>query len=340
MYRVSPFTYFVEGILSTAVANTPVVCGTDELQRFQPPAGETCGSYMQAYQSFAGGYLVDESATSNCEFCQLSDTNVFLANFGIKYSNRWRDFGLIWVYIIVNVAAAIGLYWLARVVSVAAGLKGTMLMDSPRRAERRRERCPRTRTRSWRRRMTPTSRRRRESAVSKVITERMRKGTTLDGEVELAAIAASDLVATRWRGGGALWPCEMERRVECVAIFTAQPAVFVPYRRNRYDAIISSFASRVFVLPKVLLHTGIWRNVADLRSSTLHLVLPALLLLQHHIRPLLPDTPPVILAQVLLLGRFRRVDRLRQSGHLISQALAGQASKIFHLRGVSGWHRR
>ena len=118
MYRVSPFTYFVEGILSTAVANAPVVCDTSELQRFQPPAGETCGSYMQAYQSIAGGYLVDDSATSNCEFCQLSNTNVFLQNFGIKYSNRWRDFGLIWVFIIVNVAGAVLLYWLARVVSV------------------------------------------------------------------------------------------------------------------------------------------------------------------------------------------------------------------------------
>lgn len=116
MYRVSPFTYFVEGILGTAVANTPVQCGDDELQTFSPPSGQTCGDYMQVYQSAAGGYLIDPAATSDCQFCQLTSTNTFLDNFGIKYSNRWRDFGLIWVFIIFNVFAAIGLYWLARVV--------------------------------------------------------------------------------------------------------------------------------------------------------------------------------------------------------------------------------
>ena len=118
MYRVSPFTYFVEGILGTAVANTPVVCGSDEYQVFSPPSGQTCGNYMAPYISAAGGYLLDETATSNCQYCQLSDTNVFLTSFGIKYSNKWRDFGLLWVFIFFNVFAAVGLYWLARVVSI------------------------------------------------------------------------------------------------------------------------------------------------------------------------------------------------------------------------------
>jgi len=118
MYRVSPFTYFVEGILGVAVANTPVSCGPEEFQEFDPPAGQTCGDYLQAYQSYAGGSLNNPSATSNCQFCQLTNTNVFLDNFGIKYGNRWRNFGIIWVYVIVNVAAACAFYWLARVVSL------------------------------------------------------------------------------------------------------------------------------------------------------------------------------------------------------------------------------
>lgn len=117
MYRVSPFTYFVEGIIGTAVANTPVTCGSDEYQVFNPPNGQNCGQYMQSYISQAGGYLLDDGATTNCQFCQLDNTNVFLDNFMIKYSNRWRDFGLLWVFIIFNVFAAIALYWLVRVVS-------------------------------------------------------------------------------------------------------------------------------------------------------------------------------------------------------------------------------
>lgn len=119
MYRVSPFTYFVEGILGTAVSNAPIECSSTEFQVFNPPNGQTCGEYMAPYQSFAGGYLVNDAATSDCQFCQASETNVFLSQFGIEYSHRWRDFGILWVFIIVNVIGAIGLYWLARVVSDA-----------------------------------------------------------------------------------------------------------------------------------------------------------------------------------------------------------------------------
>ncbi|WVR07313.1 hypothetical protein IAU60_004354 [Kwoniella sp. DSM 27419] len=115
MYRVSPFTYLVEGILSVAVANTQVVCSDTEYLHFSPPSGQTCQAYLQTYINYAGGYLQDPSATTDCSFCSISSTNTFLDNFNIKYGNRWRDFGLMWVYIIVNVLAAIGFYWLIRV---------------------------------------------------------------------------------------------------------------------------------------------------------------------------------------------------------------------------------
>lgn len=137
MYRVSPFTYFVEGILGVATANTPVSCGPEEFQVFSPPAGQTCGEYMTPYMSFAGGELVDPAATTNCQFCQLTNTDVFLDNFGIKYSNRWRNFGIIWVYVIVNVIAACAFYWLGRVVSLLASRLGFVLMISPRSLGRR-----------------------------------------------------------------------------------------------------------------------------------------------------------------------------------------------------------
>jgi ATP-binding cassette, subfamily G (WHITE), member 2, PDR len=72
---------------------------------------------MAPYISYAGGYLTNPDATANCNFCSISSTNTFLAAFNIHYSDRWTDFGLMWVYIIFNVCAALGLYWLARVVS-------------------------------------------------------------------------------------------------------------------------------------------------------------------------------------------------------------------------------
>jgi ABC-type multidrug transport system permease subunit len=39
----------------------------------------------------------------------------FLAQFDLSYDTRWRDFGLVWVYIFVNIGAALGLYWAFRV---------------------------------------------------------------------------------------------------------------------------------------------------------------------------------------------------------------------------------
>jgi len=124
MYRVSPFTYFVEGILGTAVANAPAQCSSTELVRVIPPQG-TCQDYLGAYQSFAGGTLINPQSTTECEFCSIAETNVFLNAVGINFDNRWRDFGIIWAFIIFNVFAAIGLYWLARVPKKSGKEEGT-----------------------------------------------------------------------------------------------------------------------------------------------------------------------------------------------------------------------
>ncbi|ODN86312.1 ATP-binding cassette, subfamily G (WHITE), member 2, PDR [Cryptococcus wingfieldii CBS 7118] len=115
LYRVSPFTYITEGMLAVAVANTNVVCATQELLSFSPPSGQTCGDYMGTYISAAGGYLLDASATDACQYCTLDSTNTFLAQFKIYYSHAWRNWGIIWAYIIFNIFAAVLIYYIARV---------------------------------------------------------------------------------------------------------------------------------------------------------------------------------------------------------------------------------
>lgn len=116
MYRVSPFTYIVSGMLATAVANTNVVCASNEWLSFAPMNG-TCAEYMAMYIDKAGGYLEPgtEQSTDMCNYCRMGDTNVFLASVNSYYSDRWRNFGLGWVYIIFNIGAALALYWLVRV---------------------------------------------------------------------------------------------------------------------------------------------------------------------------------------------------------------------------------
>jgi len=115
MYRVSPFTYLIDGMLSTAVANTRVICADNELLHFAPPSGKTCAEYMQPYISSFGGYLTDPSSTTQCSFCQISDTNAFLATISVDYGRVWRNFGILWAFIVFNIAGAVVIYWLARV---------------------------------------------------------------------------------------------------------------------------------------------------------------------------------------------------------------------------------
>jgi ABC-type multidrug transport system permease subunit len=115
MYRVSPFTYLVDAMLSVGVANTKVVCAANELLHFEPPAHQTCGEYMSTYMSTAGGQLLNPAATSDCSFCAIESTNQFLASISSSYDLRWRNFGILWAFIVFNAAMALVLYWLFRV---------------------------------------------------------------------------------------------------------------------------------------------------------------------------------------------------------------------------------
>ena len=116
MYRISPFSYLVSAMLSVGTANTRVVCSDVELLTLQPPtANATCAQYMDPWIQQFGGYLTDPDATADCGYCTVADTNVFLTQVNSSYATRWRDFGLMWSYVVFNVAVAVGVYWLARV---------------------------------------------------------------------------------------------------------------------------------------------------------------------------------------------------------------------------------
>ncbi|EXJ73588.1 ATPase [Cladophialophora psammophila CBS 110553] len=115
MYRVSPFTYLIDGMLSTAVAHASVTCATNEYLHFTAPSGQTCAEYMRSYMDSFGGYLQNPSGTGNCSYCQVSTTDAFLASVSSHPQYMWRNFGLMWPYIAFNVIGAIFLYWLARV---------------------------------------------------------------------------------------------------------------------------------------------------------------------------------------------------------------------------------
>jgi ATP-binding cassette, subfamily G (WHITE), member 2, PDR len=126
MYRVSPFTYLISAMLSTAVANTEVQCAANEYLAFAPLDGQTCAKYMGNYIKAAGGYLQPgtENNTTMCSYCTIGEANTYLASVNVYYEDRWRNFGIFFVYIVFNIFAALGVYWLARVPKKGKGFLG------------------------------------------------------------------------------------------------------------------------------------------------------------------------------------------------------------------------
>ncbi|KAL2689041.1 hypothetical protein Neosp_003092 [[Neocosmospora] mangrovei] len=122
MYRASPGTYLISGIMSTAVYGSEVECADNEVLHMAAPANMTCESFMGPFVKEAGGYLLNPLSSDTCQYCSLASTEQYLKNFEIDYSDRWWHFGLLWVYIAFNIAATLGLYWYFRVPK-GAGVK-------------------------------------------------------------------------------------------------------------------------------------------------------------------------------------------------------------------------
>lgn len=106
MYRVSPFTYWVAGIVATILHDRPIVCSAAEYAVFNSPSNQTCGEYMAPYLKVAPGYLRNAEATAGCQY---------MAGSEIYWHDRWRNFGLVWVYVVFNIVMARLLYWALRV---------------------------------------------------------------------------------------------------------------------------------------------------------------------------------------------------------------------------------
>jgi ABC-type multidrug transport system permease subunit len=115
MYRVSPLTYLIGGMVSDGVAKQQVECSEIEFLQFQAPANMTCEDYIGKFVEAVGGTLSNPESDQTCLYCPIASTDSYLATLSIRYSERWRNFGLIWAFIVFNIAAALVAYWLIRV---------------------------------------------------------------------------------------------------------------------------------------------------------------------------------------------------------------------------------
>ncbi|PVH97056.1 P-loop containing nucleoside triphosphate hydrolase protein [Periconia macrospinosa] len=87
MYRVSPATYLVNGMVIAGIANTNITCSSTELLHIELPHG---------WVGSCSGYVVDEVHGSGrgCMYCALTDVNHFLMNRDVNASDGWKYAGL------------------------------------------------------------------------------------------------------------------------------------------------------------------------------------------------------------------------------------------------------
>ncbi|PHH78032.1 hypothetical protein CDD80_7447 [Ophiocordyceps camponoti-rufipedis] len=116
MYRLSPFTYWISGMLATQLHGERIGCSRNEESIFDPPPGMTCGQYLERFlQSGAPGHLDNPNSTSQCEYCAYSTADQLLSGLGIFWDERWRNYGVVWGFIVFDILMAISLYYIFRV---------------------------------------------------------------------------------------------------------------------------------------------------------------------------------------------------------------------------------
>lgn len=122
MYYLSPLSYFLEGVAIAGVASAKISCSDVETLHVDIPsefssASRTCGNYLQSYAEASGGYVVNPNATEGCQFCPVSQANSVLSgSLGMDPQAviAWRNVGIMAVYVIFNITATFGIYWLVR----------------------------------------------------------------------------------------------------------------------------------------------------------------------------------------------------------------------------------
>lgn len=73
MYYITPFTYWIGGVLTSVLRGTEVVCPQSELTIFGSPPNVTCGEYAGAWLDSKGvGYLSNPEGTGECGYCEYS----------------------------------------------------------------------------------------------------------------------------------------------------------------------------------------------------------------------------------------------------------------------------
>ena len=120
MYYANPSTYWIGGMLAATLDGIQVRCAPTETALFNPPPGNSCQSYMDAFPQVSG-YLVNGKATSNCEYCPYKTGNEYLSTLNIQADEKWRDFGIFFAFCISNWALVYFFIYTVRILGWSFG---------------------------------------------------------------------------------------------------------------------------------------------------------------------------------------------------------------------------
>lgn len=119
-YYVSPFTYLVSAMMSTATHGVPVRCAEAEINIFNPPAGMTCGEYAGQFAQAALAAIYNPDDAEQCRFCRFAVADAYLAALNMSYGDRWRDFGYLCAFTAFNTVLFFAVYYLRYQAGVSA----------------------------------------------------------------------------------------------------------------------------------------------------------------------------------------------------------------------------
>ncbi|AET37469.1 uncharacterized protein Ecym_1222 [Eremothecium cymbalariae DBVPG len=112
IYRVSPYTYFMDSLVSLLLHNRNVECHLYEMTPALPTVGQTCREFLSPHIALHGGYLVNPDSDVLCNYCMYSKGDDFLAKFNMSYSHLWRNMIICVLFICFNIIATFGAFYL------------------------------------------------------------------------------------------------------------------------------------------------------------------------------------------------------------------------------------
>ncbi|KAK7188893.1 ABC transporter [Paraphaeosphaeria sporulosa] len=71
MYRVSPLTYIVVGLLTVGISNRAFECLESELVILNNPKLMACQEYLTIYLELVGGRFLNPDARTGCKVCPV-----------------------------------------------------------------------------------------------------------------------------------------------------------------------------------------------------------------------------------------------------------------------------